>query len=47
MNRKEREKLERKRKVRRLIEGLYTLLLNICFFSLVIVIMLGFMSLRI
>ncbi len=43
MNRKEREKLERKRKVRRLLEGLCTLLLNVCFFSFIIVIVLGFM----
>lgn len=45
MNRKEREKLERKRKMKRVAEGLYTLLLNVCFFSFVIAVVLGFMYL--
>lgn len=45
MNRKERDELERKRRMKRIAEGLYTLLLNVCFFSFVIAIVFGFMYL--
>jgi len=45
INRKERERLERREKFKSFGESLFTLLLNIGFFAFVIAIVLGFMYL--